>query len=305
MLRIIFFFITLISLGTIFSQNNIPKLCECINMNQDNMTAECEKIKQLWKEQFEASDKQTKSLMIQEYKDCQLLAKMEKNPSLCICVSIDPKLWNKDCIKIKKNWDKAYQNADGETQKDMKQEILDCNTSKAQVEPKKNKLEDVSEENFCDCMSFYGGRLALELDEKPNQKKIEQYDKINKSMKNRCLFAMKDINIGELEAIDRASRCSSLEKYFLDSTHIYSVQKSAADRIFQVLDKYENRIEVCSCIEMMKIEKQILNEYGNSISKRQHVQMVFEKPRQLCADLVKGLSDGELKEFEEKAKNCN
>ncbi len=274
-------------------------------MDQDELTQECKEIKQIWKERFEAADNYTKNNMIAEYQDCKLLAKMEREPSLCLCVSIDPKLWNKACKQIKKKWDKAYQKADGETKKDMKQDILDCNTEKVIEEKPKNKLEDVSDENFCDCMSFYGGRFALQMANKPNQKKIEQYDKINKSDKNRCLFAMRDINLGELEVIDRASKCDGLEKFFADTTHIFSVQKKAADGIYKVLDKYDNSLEVCSCIEIMKLEKKLLSEEESpNIQRRQSIQMVFEKPRQLCASLIKNLTDEELKQFEEKAKNC-
>lgn len=273
-------------------------------MPQHKLTEECESIKQRWKQRFEASDKETKAFMITQFNECKNLAKMETEPSLCMCVSIDPKLWNKNCKKIKKNWDKTYLKADEETKKDMKQEILDCNTEEIVEEKPKNKLEDVSDENFCDCMNYFGGKLSYELSDNPDEKKIEQYDKINKAAKNRCTFAMRDINIGTMEVIDRSRDCKQLEKYFLDSTHIFSVQKIAVEGIYKILDKYNDEISPCSCIEIMKLEKSLLDENSQTIQKRTNIQVVFEKTRSYCAALINGMTDDELKQMEEEIKNC-
>ncbi|MCB0478074.1 MAG: hypothetical protein KDC84_07920 [Crocinitomicaceae bacterium] len=287
------------------AQKESSNLCECINMNQNEMTKECEEVKQNWKQQFEAASADLKGQMVAEYRECKRLAEMETNPTICLCATIDPKLWNKNCKQLKKDWDKEYQKSDPEKQKDMKQEILDCGIENTRDVPAKdNELSQVPDDLFCDCMDYYGGKIELETKEDPDLKKIEQYDKINKAEKNKCLFVMRGLKIGTIETVNRAQECEQLNKYFKDTSHVFHDQLNAANGIDQILEKHEGRIEICSCIEIMKLEKSILEEKGFTINRRKNIQLTFEKPRQLCAKLIEGLSDEEVKMIEEQAKNC-
>lgn len=301
-----FLIILILFQGALIAQKNkIPAICECINMEQSKLTPECEKIKQEWKQEFEAAAPHQKEEMIAEYEECKRLGKMETEPSVCLCATIDPKLWNKKCKKLKKQWDKAYHKAGPEQKKDMKQEILDCGTKKpVKISKEDDRLSQISDDNFCDCMDYYGGKKKLELENEPDLKKIEQYDKINKSKKNKCLFVMKDIQIGTIETIDRAENCERLAKYFRDSTHIYYDQLKAKEGIYQILEKYQNQIDVCSCMEIMKLEKSILEKKGTNINRRKAIQLTFERPRQFCAKLIEGMGEEELKVLEQTTKNC-
>ncbi|MEZ4938438.1 MAG: hypothetical protein R2799_12685 [Crocinitomicaceae bacterium] len=297
---LIFFFVPL----SLLSQKKTT-LCECINMDQSKMTQECESIKQEWKQQFEGASADLKGQMVAEYRECQRLAEMDKNPSVCLCATIDPKLWNNNCKKLKKEWDKTYKKADVETQKDMKQEILDCGIENTRDLPAKdNELSQVSDELFCDCMEYYGGKIKLETEDQPDLKKIEQYDKINKTDKNKCLFVMRGIRIGTIETIERAATCDQLGKFFSDSTHIFYDQLTATIGINKILEKHNNVIEVCSCIEIMQLEKSLLETKGRNINRRKNIQLTFEKPRQICSKLIEGLSDEEIKRLEDQAKKC-
>jgi hypothetical protein len=291
--RLLFILSTLfISIG--FSQQTpYSKLCECINMGED-MTVECHELKQAWKQEYEGATAERKTQMKNQFEDCRDYQKMIDSPSICTCVQIDPKKWTKECVSIKKAWDKDYQKAEGDERTAMKQEILDCGEEVNEAKDPTTTNLNLSDEDFCTCSELIGEVLTLSKGGK-DEDAAEIYLRQNKVAFDDCKSKMKGFNINEDAFIERAYNCSDLKKYFKKKGHYFYKRKEDYDQL---------RKDVCYCVVKAKEMTTEIEDAGGNEVVLDDITKKYQTIMIKCEKLTEGKTEVEIKKMKELAKKC-